>query len=283
MSEKIGLVVCGNSGVDYMKLDYPVKLIRSTLNLGGKEYEDYVDIQAKEFYDIIQTNPDIDVSTSQTSTGKIASVYEQLKDEGYTDVIAVVISSKLSGTYQGALLARDMVPGINVYVIDSRSVSYGEAFLILEAIKMIKAGSKTRDIIDKLEKIRDNIYIYVLVDTLKFLVKNGRLSATSGFLGTLLKIKPLLHVQRDGSLVPFEKIRTTSKAQQRLLEVVRHDIDGKNVIMFIAYTNNLSKAEELKKEINSLRPDVVVELVPLTPVVGAHAGPGTLGVGYIVL
>ena len=84
MSGKIGLVVCGNSGVDYMKLDYPVKMIRSTLNLNGKEYEDYVDIQAKEFYDIVVANPDIDVSTSQTSTGKIASVYEELKDEGYT-------------------------------------------------------------------------------------------------------------------------------------------------------------------------------------------------------
>lgn len=283
MSEKIGLVVCGNSGVDYMKLDYPVKMIRSTLNLDGKEYEDYVDIQANEFYDIIQANSDIDVSTSQTSTGKIASVYEELKEEGYTDVIAVVISSKLSGTYQGAILAKDMVHGINVYVIDSRSVSYGEAFLVLEAIKMIKNGSKTRDIIDKLEKIRDNVYIYVLVDTLKFLVKNGRLSAASGFLGTLLKIKPLLHVQRDGSLVPFEKIRTTSKAQQRLIEVIKHDVDGKNVIMFIAYTNNLDKAQEIKNQIQAFRPDITVELVPLTPVVGAHAGPGTLGVGYIVL
>lgn len=283
MSEKIGIVVCGNSGVDYMKLDYPVKLIRSTLNLGGKEYEDYVDIQAKEFYDIINANPDIDVSTSQTSTGKIASVYEELKDEGYTDIIAVVISSKLSGTYQGAILAKDMVPGINVYVIDSRSVSYGEAYLVLEAIKMIKSGSKVRDIIDKLEKIRDNIYIYVLVDTLKFLVKNGRLSTTSGFLGTLLKIKPLLHIQRDGSLVPFEKIRTTGKAQQRLVEVVSHDIEGKNVIMFIVYTNNREKAEEIRNQFLAVRPDLTVEVVPLTPVVGAHAGPGTLGVGYIVL
>ncbi|MDO9630241.1 MAG: DegV family protein [Acholeplasmataceae bacterium] len=283
MSEKIGIVVCGNSGVDYMKLDYPVKMIRSTLNLGGKEYEDYVDIQAKEFYDIINANPEIDLSTSQTSTGKIASVYEELKDEGYTDIIAVVISSKLSGTYQGAVLAKDMVPGINVFVIDSRSVSYGEAYLVLEAIKMIKNGSKVRDIIDKLEKIRDHIYIYVLVDTLKFLVKNGRLSAASGFLGTLLKIKPLLHVQRDGSLVPFEKIRTTSKAQARLVEVIKHDIEGKNVIMFIAFTNNEDKAKEIKQQILGFRPDIVVELVPLTPVVGAHAGPGTLGVGYIVL
>jgi len=283
MSEKIGLVVCGNSGVDYMKLDYPVKMIRSTLNLNGKEYEDYVDIQAKEFYDIIVANPDIDVSTSQTSTGKIASVYEELKAEGYTDVLSIVISSKLSGTYQGAVLAKDMVPGINVYVIDSRTVSYGEAFLVMEAIKMIKAGAKVRDIIDKLEKIRDHIYIYVLVDTLKYLVKNGRLSATSGFLGTLLKIKPLLHIQRDGSLVPFEKIRTTNKAQARLIEVIQSDIAGKNVIMFIAYTNNEEKAAEIKQEILNVRPDITIELVPLTPVVGAHAGPGTLGVGYIVL
>ena len=94
MSEKIGLVVCGNSGVDYLKLDYPVRLIRSTLNLAGKEYEDYVDIQAKEFYETVVNNPDIDISTSQTSTGKIASVYEELREEGYTDIITVVISSK---------------------------------------------------------------------------------------------------------------------------------------------------------------------------------------------
>lgn len=280
---KIGIIVCGNSGVDYMKLDYPVRLIRSTLNLDGKEYEDYVDIQAKEFYEILDNNPDVDISTSQTSTGKIAHVYEEMKAEGYTDILAIVISAKLSGTYQGALLAKDMVDGINVYVLDSRSVSYGEAYLVEEAIRMIKEEKAVIDIYDELEHIRDHIYLYVLVDTLKFLVKNGRLSVTSGFLGTLLKIKPLLHVQKDGSLVPFEKIRTTRKARARLLEIIEHDIAGKNVIMFIAYTNNKEDAEALKLDIQSKRPDVSIKVVPLTPVVGAHAGPGTLGVGYIVL
>lgn len=283
MKNKIGVVVCGNSGLDYMKVDYPVKMIRSTLNLDGKEYEDFVDIQAKEFYDVIVNNPDINVSTSQTSTGKIASVYQELKDEGYTDAIVIVLSSKLSGTYQGAVLAKDMVEGINVYVIDSRSVSYGEAYLVLETIKMIKKERKIIDIIDKLEKIRNNIYVYVLVDTLKYLVKNGRLSSASGFLGTLLKIKPLLHIQKDGRLVPFEKIRTTSKAQARLIEIVQKDIEGHNVVMFIAYTNNEERAKELKKQILSSRPELVIEIVPLTPVVGAHAGPGTLGVGYIII
>lgn len=283
MSNKTGIVVCGNSGIDYMTLDYPVKMIRSTLHLNGEEYEDYVDIQAKEFYQRVVEDPDIDVSTSQTSTGKIAEVYEELKNEGYTDVIVVVISSKLSGTYQGAVLAKELVEGINVYVIDSRSVSYGEAFLVLEAIKMIKNGKNTREIIDRLEKIRDNIHIYVLVDTLKFLVKNGRLSSTSGFLGTLLKIKPLLMLQKDGSLVPYEKIRTTNKAQARLLEVIKRDIEGKNVILFISYTNNENKAKEIKAKLMEIKEDLTIELVPLTPVVGAHAGPGTLGVGYIVI
>ncbi len=281
MSEKIGLVVCGNSGIDYMSLNYPVKVIRSTLNLGGKEYEDYVDIQAKEFYKMIEENPNVDVSTSQTSTGKIASVYEELKEEGYTDVIVVVISSKLSGTYQGAILAKEMVKDINIYVLDSRSVSYGEAYLIIEAIRLIKENKKKIEIIDYLEKIRDHIYIYVLVDTLKYLVKNGRLSATSGFLGTLLKIKPLLSIQKDGSLVPYEKIRTTSKAQSRLIEIIEGNIKEKNVIMFIAYTNNKEKAQELKDIFLKYRKDITIELVPLTPVVGAHAGPGTLGIGYI--
>ncbi len=280
---KIGIIVCGNSGVDYMKLDYPVRLIRSTLNLDGKEYEDYVDIQAKEFYEILENNPDVDLSTSQTSTGKIAHVYEEMKAEGYTDILVIVISAKLSGTYQGALLAKDMVDGVNIFVLDSRSVSYGEAYLVEESIRMIGEGMSVIDIYDELEHIRDHIYLYVLVDTLKFLVKNGRLSATSGFLGTLLKIKPLLQVQKDGSLVPYEKIRTTRKARSRLLEIIEHDITGKNVIIFIAYTNNKDDAEALKQDIQDKRPDVSIRIVPLTPVVGAHAGPGTLGVGYIVL
>ncbi len=279
---KIGIMVCGNSGVDYLKLSYPVKVIHSTLSLGGKEYEDFVDITADDFYRTVVNNPDIAISTSQTPTGKIAEVYESFKAEGYTDVIAITISSKLSGTYQGAVLAASMVDDLNVHVVDSRSVSQGEVYLVQEAIDMIQAGKSAKQIAERLEKIRENIKIYVLVDTLKYLVKNGRLSATSGFLGTLLKIKPLLHVLPEGTLVPLEKIRTTSKARERLLEILLSDIDNKKVDLFIAYTNNKEDAEGIKQLILDKRSDVKVELVPLTPVVGAHAGPGTLGVGYIV-
>lgn len=282
MKDKIGLIVCGNSGIDYLKVDFPIEVIRSTLMIDGKEHEDYVDITAGEFYDIVVKNPDIDISTSQISTGKIAEVYEKMKKAGYTDILVISVSSKLSGTFQGAVLAKELVEDLNIYVIDTRSVSHGQAYLALEAIKMIKAGHTMVEIIDKVEKMRDKIGIFVLVDTLKYLVKNGRLSATSGFLGTLLKIKPLLHIQKDGSLVPYEKIRTTKKARSRLLEIIRTNIKGKNVDLFIAYTNNEDLANEIRAELLEENPDANIDVVPLTPVVGAHAGPGTLGVGYII-
>ena len=279
---KVGIMVCGNSGVDYLKLDYPVKIIHSTLNLGGKEYEDFVDITADAFYETVVNNPDIAISTSQTPTGKIAEVYESFKAEGYDSVVAITISSKLSGTYQGAVLAASMVEDLEIEVVDSRSVSHGEYYLVKRAIEMAKAGRTVKEIKAELDVLRENIRIFVLVDTLKYLVKNGRLSATSGFLGTLLKIKPLLHVLPEGTLVPLEKIRTTSKARERLLELLIENIKDKKVDIFIAYTNNKPDAEVIKQLILAQRADVLVELVPLTPVVGAHAGPGTLGVGYIV-
>lgn len=283
MSEKIGLVVCGNSGVDYMKLDYPVEVLRSTLLLGGKEYTDFIDIDAKTFYDTVVNSPDIDISTAQTSTGKIALTYQKLKDEGYTSLIVVTISSKLSGTYQGANLAKDLVEGLDITVIDSKSVSYGEAYLIEEAIRLIKLQTPYKKIISHLEKIKEDITIYVLVDTLKYLVKNGRVSNLSGMLGQWLKIKPLLRLHKDGVLSPFEKIRTTSKARSRLLEIVFEDIKDKHVKMFIVYTNNVDDALKMKEDILTVYKTLDIEIVPLTPVVGAHAGPGTLAVGYITL
>lgn len=278
---KIGIVVCGNSGLDYVKVDYPIRMIRSTVLLDNKEYEDYVDITAEEFYEQVVKNPNIQLSTSQTSTGVITNVYEELKNDGCTDILVITVSSKLSGTFQGAVLASELVSDVNFHLIDSKSVSHGEAYLVFEAIRMIKNGKDIDQIVEKLEKMRDNVTIYILVDTLKYLIKNGRLSATSGFIGSLLKIKPLLKIEKDGSLLPFEKIRTTKKARERLIQIVVEDLKSIDADVFIAYTNNKNEAEELRQELIKLTNVTKIDLVPLTPVVGAHAGPGTIGLGFI--
>lgn len=278
--KKIAVAVLSTSGMDYLKEKERTEIIRLTVFFDGKEYVDHTDIKSDVFYEMMLEKPNADIHTSQVSTGKFQEVYEKIRDQGFTDLIVVSISSKLSGTYQGALLAKDLVEGIRIEVVDSKSVSFGEFVLARKALEMIDAKQDIDTIVDVLHQLRERIQIYVLVDTLKYLVKNGRLSAAAGLIGTLLKIKPLLKIMEDGSLKPYEKIRTTTKAQKRLLEIVLSETENKNVEFFIAYTTNKEKAEEIKNEVLAQRPNAKFTLIPLTPVVGAHAGPGTLGLGY---
>jgi len=281
---KIGIVVCTNSGADYYEFDHPVEVIHSDLHLDGKVYEDFVDIKAEEFYDIIAKNPDIDIKTSQPPMGQIIGKYEKLRDMGYNQILTISISTKLSGIYQSTILAGEMVEGVTVRAVDSKSVSYGELYLVKEAIKHIKAGFSLEEVAQKIEAVIPNINILVYVDTVKFMVKNGRLSSTAGALASLLKIKPILRMnQEDGSLVAYEKIRTSKKALNRLYEIFEEETKGRDIEAFVVYTNNKPFAHEVKKHLLTIKPGINIELVPLTPVVGAHAGPGTLGVGYVYI
>ena len=133
---------------------------------------------------------------------------------------------------------------------------------------------------EKLTDVRERIQIFVLVDTLKFLVKMV-VYVTSGALGTLLKIKPLLNFDNDGRLVAYEKIRTSSKARARFMELAKAEIDKGVEAMFLAYTNNKEFVEEIKRELLEYEPSLDIKVAPLTPVVGAHAGPGTCGFGFV--
>lgn len=280
--KKVGLLVCGNSGIDYEKVDFPYEIIRSRLIIERKEYEDFIDINAKEFYEKLNENPDLKISTALVSPGEIIEKIESLKAQGYDEVVAIVISSGLSGTYQAVKLTADSIEGIKTYVVDSRFVSFGQLIQIYEAARMIKEGKSGEEIFNYLESFKRRIRLYVLVDTLKYLVKNGRLSVASGMLGGLLRIKPLLHINEEGKLVPFQKIRTSSRARKRFIELAKEEIDKGVDGFYLAYTDNKDYVEEIKDEILQYAPDLTVTLHPLTPVVGAHAGPGTCGFGVLL-
>ncbi|MFP4286303.1 MAG: DegV family protein [Candidatus Izemoplasmataceae bacterium] len=279
---KIGLVVCGNSGIDYLKHDYDIRVIRSTLLFGEDEYTDFVDITAEEFYQKLEENPELSPSTAQTATGVILETYETLKKDGYDEILVITISSKLSGTHEGAKMAANMIEGVKVTVFDSLSVAYPEAYMVLTAAEMIKNGKKIPEILDKLVYIREHQGILVSVDTLKYLVKNGRLSGASGFLGSILKIKPMLHLTREGKIEPLEKIRTRSKALSRIVEKFAEDHYTDNAIVFIAHANAFDEVDWVKQALMEHLPNLKsIEVTPLTPVVGAHAGPKTLAIGWV--
>lgn len=278
---KIGIAVCGNSGIDYAMHDKKIKIFRSVLVMEGKEYEDFVDINADDFYDKLVKEPDIDIHTAQTSTGHIYEMYEAFRAEGCDELIVICISQHLSGTYQNAVLAAKMAEGMNIHVFDSKTVSYVEAKMAHVAQKMVNEGKNAEEILQVLESIRDNNHIFVAVDTLKYLVKNGRLSGAAGFFGQMLKLKPLLEVSKEGKVVTLDKIRTTQRARQEMMDRFIAEIAGKNVELFFIYTNNYDEVSEMKQQLIDRSGIKEVRMVPLTPVVGCHAGPGTMGLGYV--
>ncbi len=283
MSEKIAVIVCGNSGIDYIKHPYQIDVFRSILFVNGEEYEDFIDISAEEFYERLIKEPDTNVSTSQTATGKMLEVYQRLESEGFTDAVVITISSHLSGTFQNAVLASKMVDHLRVHIFDSLTAAFAEAKMALVAAEMATNGKSVSEILTKLESIRDNNRVYFAVDTLKYLVKNGRLSAAKGFMGSLLKLKPLLVITPEGKIVAAKKIRTSVKAINHVKEQFYDETKNLDFEPFIIYTNNYDLAKTVANEIMQHYPNIKqVGMYPLTPVVGAHAGPGAFGIGYII-
>lgn len=278
---KIGVAVCGNSGIDYAMHDKKIRIFRSVLVIENKEYEDFVEISSDEFYEKLEKNPDLDIHTAQTSTGRIHEMYSEMKADGCDELIVITISKHLSGTYQNAILAAKMMDDMVIHVFDSLSVSYVEAKMAHLAQKMANEGKTAPEILETLEILRDNNHLFVTVDTLKYLVKNGRLSGAAGFLGTLLKLKPLLEVSKEGKVVTLDKIRTTQKAREEMISRFLKEIEGKNVEIFLVYTNNYDEVGEIKKDLLAKTGVKDIRMVPLTPVVGCHAGPGTMALGYV--
>jgi DegV family protein with EDD domain len=221
-------------------------------------------------------------TTAQTATGVMVETIEKMLEKGYEEILIITISSMLSGTYSGAVMAANMIDHDHIHVFDSKSVAYPEARMALDAAEMAARGKSVEEILKHLAFIRDHHGIYFSVDTLKYLVKNGRLSGASGFVGGLLKIKPLLMLTEDGRVESIEKIRTSSKSLNRVVEKFLEDIEGKDVEAFIIHAEADSRVEDVKKELKKRKSDLgELSVYPLTPVVGAHAGPGVVALGYI--
>ena len=173
---KIGLLVCGNSGIDYVEHKYDIPVIRSILFIGKNEYTDFIDITAEEFYNKLRANPQLSPSTAQAATGVILQQYEETRDLGYDELLVITVSKELSGTYSGCMLAAKMLDDCKVTVFDSKSVAYPQAKMGLDAAKMLEEGKNLEEVLAHLEYLRDNHTFWFSVDTLKYLVKSGRLS-----------------------------------------------------------------------------------------------------------
>lgn len=281
--KKLGVLVCTNSAIDYIPHPYEIGVIRSSILMGGKEYVDFEELTADKFYDMIQSDPSLFPRTAMASTGTMLEAYEKLRDNGCDEVLFITISSKMSGIYENAMIAKKMVEGVNVTVFDSKTVGYLQCKMAFTAHEMANAGKSMDEIMKELEFIRDNNHIYFAVSDLRYLVKNGRLSNAAGFLADVLKIKPLLEIDKSGAVVTVEKIRTFHKALDRVIEKFLEETEGKDVEVFIIHANNPEGAQYAREQVLKVRPEYQeIKDYLLTPAVGAHCGPKAMTIGYVL-
>lgn len=282
---KTKVIVCSNSGIDYIEHGYDIEVFRSIVQYSESEkYDDYTEISAETFYNRLTTDKASFPHTAYVSPGKMIEIFEKAKKDGYDSALVIVIAKPLSGLHNGVELVAKEVENFEVKVYNSKSLSYPEAFMAIEAAKMFEEGKSMDEVISRLNFIRDNHHMYFAVDTLEFLIKNGRLSKIAGAFANLLAIRPVLDLDKEGKVRTLEKIRTPKGARKKLVEMYLKSIKNKDVIPFIIHASAEDDVlEEVKTQILEARPEFEsIPFYPLTPVVGAHTGPKTICLGYIL-
>lgn len=258
---------------------YNIHMIPLSVVFGNESYKEEVELTASNFYNMMQNQKDLP-TTTQPSIGMFVELFEQLSKE-YDVVISIHLSSGISGTYQGAVSAGNMVQSIKVYPYDSEISCMVQGFYVLEAAKLAQAGEDPEKIIARLDELKATSRAYFMVDDLTNLQRGGRLSSAQAIIGGLLQVKPLLHFV-DKVIVPFEKIRTKKKAMNRIVELLGEDAKtGAAYQATIIHAEREEEAKQWKKELEALYPNVEFTLSYFGPVIGTHLGEGAMGLGWM--
>jgi DegV family protein with EDD domain len=240
-----------------------------------------VDIQPDEFYTRLKTAK-VMPTTSQVSVVTMQNIFQNLVEKG-RDVLGVFISAKLSGTMQSATQGREALgsAGAKVTIIDSNSTAMAMGFQILAAARAAEQGASLADCKALVEKARDHTGVYFVVDTLEFLHRGGRIGGAQRFIGSALNLKPILAL-KDGRVEAEDRVRTKGKALDRVLELAAEQVKGKSNIRFAAlHANAEGEARELLDRAGKELSSVECILSTVSPVVGVHAGPGTVGLAFM--
>lgn len=259
---------------------YGITVVPLVVIWGDEELLDNVDIGPEEFYERLST-AQVMPSTSQVTIQTFADTFKKLHAEGY-DILTVVISSALSGTMDSAIQAKKLVPDANIALVDSQSTSLPLAFMALAAARAAKRGASLQECVQVVEAVRAHTQMFFAVDTLEFLHRGGRIGGASRFLGTALGLKPILYLE-DGKVEALEKVRTTKRAHGRLVELINEGVNGKSPINFVGVVHAASEetATQLMNDVEEKFNPHELMLASISPVIGTHTGPGTLGIAYV--
>lgn len=257
-----------------------LNIVPLAVNWDGQSYLDGIDIQPDQFYERLKTSKSMP-TTSQPSAGAFAEVYKKLLDEGY-DVLTMVISSKISGTFDSAIQGAEDFPKERLIVMNSLQGSMPLAIMALMTSDAALKGATLLECRNLATDISDRIQTLFVVDTLEFLHRGGRIGAASRFLGTALNLKPILRLQ-NGAIQPIEKVRTFKKAIKRVFEIAEEDLGKQGHVEYLGVlsANSPKFSDEIAVTARhhfKVKNEFISEI---SPVIGTHTGPGTVGLVYL--
>ena len=259
-----------------------VTLIPLHVLIDGKEYEDIIEIDSREVYKTIRGGGQ--PKTSQVSPEELLEQWTQLSKSG-EEGIYISFSSELSGTHNTAVMMHDQVKeeneNLNLIIVDSKCASLGYGLLVKEAVRLRNAGETLDEIEEKIRFMAEHMEHLFTVEDLDYMARGGRVSKASAFIGGLLNIKPLLHVE-NGKLVPIEKHRGRKKVLRRIVELMEERGDNfSQQTIAISHGDDEAVALELKALVEEKFKPKSIEIHMIGSVIGAHAGPGTVSIFFL--
>lgn len=262
-----------------IRLEKNIFMLPLSVQINGHSYKEEVDLSAGEFYKKVKQSSDFPTS-SQPAIGETHQLFQKLAQE-YDAIISIHLSSGISGTFQSVFSLREEFPGCKVYPFDSESSCYVQARFVLEAARLAEKGIDPEVILSQLKRLKERSKAFFVVDDLMNLQKGGRLSGGAALVGSMLKIKPILHFS-DKQITVFEKIRTQKKALKRIEELLGETIATVDypLIATVIHADVEEKAQAWLGELKSLYPEVRFELSYFGPVIGTHLGKGALGLTW---
>ncbi|WP_203339566.1 DegV family protein [Planococcus beijingensis] len=255
---------------------YNLHVVPLTIQIGGKTYLDRVDLEPESFLELMKNSDEMPKS-SQPAPGVFKELYDKLGKDG-DQILSIHMTGGMSGTVESAKTAAQLTDS-DVTVIDSRYISHALTFQVFEAADMGKAGKSMEEIVERMEKIRLNTKLFVVVDTLDNLVKGGRIGKGRALLGSLMKIKPIASLD-DGSYTPVAKVRSHKQVVEYLFNDFKERTAGKIVKgVGLAHAGGLAMAEPLREKIKETGfTDIKFDFT--TPVISTHTGVGAIGFMY---
>lgn len=279
---KIAVITDSNSGITQQQAEeLGIFVLPMPFMIDGKEYFEGINLSVEEFFEKLKS--DREISTSQPTPESVLSLWDRLLNEGYDEIVHIPMSSGLSSSCQTAIVLADDYDG-RVQVVNNQRISVTQRQSVLDAIHLAETGKSAAEIREILEKEKLEASIYIMLDTLTYLKRGGRITPAAAALGNLLRLKPVLQIQGE-KLDAFAKARTAKQGKSIMIEAMKkdihdrfHDNENGDIAIQIAHTENLEAAMELKKELEQIFPGTDIYVDHLSLSVSCHIGPGSLAI-----